>query len=209
MTNGLSIVSFGNTGRVGTGFLSAALDDERVERIYLVNRREVAELGDPRVVYLTMTNFESGYEAVFADLDTRIDLVHWSLGGPPSLTRLRGQGSLYHDLHVAFPTIAAEFFARKNREVVFHYASGAMVGEGKWPDFRHEKAVAERLVAEKCAALSYRPRLVLPVGKRNWLPSFMAIPSQTYGAFVLDAHFRLREGTVEPGTAFEHGQMVG
>ena len=64
------------------------------------------------------------------------------------------------------------------------------------------------LLSERCAALSYRPKFVIPVGETSRFPASMTIPSETYGAFVLASHFRVREGTVKPGTIFEHGDMT-
>jgi hypothetical protein len=205
----LTIVSFGNTGRVGSGFVAAALEHSRTSRLYLVNRREVEPVPDPRVVHMTMTDFADGYAAAFSEVSERIDLVHWALGGPPSLGQLRNGAALYRQLHVTFPTRAAHYFAERNPDVVVHYASGAMVGEGRSPVFLHEKAVAERSIAAEARALSYRPRVVIPVGKPKPLPDRFAIESERYGRFVLDRHFDLCEGRIEPATAFEHNQMVG
>ena len=203
----LNIVSFGNTGTVGRGFVAAALADARTSRLHLVNRRNVELVADPRVVHLQMTDFADGYEAAFAEVG-RIDLVHWALGGPPSFDQLRNGAKLYRQLHVDFPSRAAEYFAEKNPNVVFHYASGAMVGEGRWPVFLHEKARAERSIAERARSISYRPRVVVPVGKRNRLPDFMAIESKRYGQFALESHFRVSSEELAPGIAFEHNEMV-
>ena len=204
----LTIVSFGNTGRVGSGFVAAALEHPRLSRLYLVNRRAVEPLSDSRAVHITMTDFANGYDAAFSSVSGSIDLVHWALGGPPSASQLRNGAALYRQLHVTFPSQAAQYFSARNRDVVFHYASGAMVGEGRWPVFLHEKAVAERLIAEKVRSLSYRPRVVIPVGRPKLLPDITAIESRRLGRFVLDRHFDLFEGRIQPGTAFEHHQMV-
>jgi hypothetical protein len=204
----MNIVSFGNTGCVGRGFVAAALEDPRTSRLFLVNRREVAPSADPRVVHLTMTDFARGYDAAFSDVADRIDLVHWSLGGPPSFEQLRDGAKLYHQLHVAFPSHAAEYFAARNPDVVFHYASGAMVGEGKWPIFLHKKALAERLISERVRSISYRPRVVVPAGKQKRLPDFMAIESKRYGQFTIEAHGQLVTGAIQPGATFEHREMV-
>jgi hypothetical protein len=142
------VMVFGATGSVGDGLLKAAVEDDDVEKVYVITRRS-----SPRIdagiaagkVEMRLHEDFTDYSDL-ADILGEVNTVMWGLG----TTSLGMDEELYTRIHVDFPVsfVKAWLAARKAGPMSFHYVTGMGTDAESDQKWAQDKGGAERTVAE-------------------------------------------------------------
>jgi len=210
-----SIAIFGASGTAGNGLLMAAMDDPQVQTIHVITRRSTASIetgiSDGKVkmtIHMDYLDY-SPLREVLAEVNT----VYWAIG----LSSLGVDEETYGRIHVDFPMRFVQEWTRVNddRDLSFHYISGANVRPGSRVMWVREKARAEAALSDfatdsKLRVILYRPDYIAPVkGEAHFgqilLHAILAPVNSAVGAM------RIGEAMLEVsarGTTFENGAVI-
>jgi hypothetical protein len=150
------VMVFGATGSVGDGLLKAAIQDQSVEKIYVVSRRS-----SPRIeagvisgkVELTLLEDFTDYTALDQVLG-EVNTVLWGLG----TSSFNVDDDTYTWIHVDFPVafVNAWLAARTEAPMSFHSVTGMGTDPKGSAHWAREKGRAEQEVAELASGTGLR-----------------------------------------------------
>jgi hypothetical protein len=142
------VMVFGATGSVGDGLLKAAIQDQSVEKIYVVSRRSSPRIEAGIVsgkVELTLLKDFTDYTAL-AEVLGQVNTVLWGLG----TSSFNVDDDTYTWIHVDFPVafVKAWLAARTEAPMSFHSVTGMGTDPNGSAHWAREKGRAEKEVAE-------------------------------------------------------------
>ncbi|MCB1856244.1 MAG: hypothetical protein H6988_08870 [Pseudomonadales bacterium] len=200
------VMVFGATGRAGGGLVVAAVEDPRVQRVYVVTRRtiplleELAASGKLEVrLHQDFTDYSD-----LADILPQVNTVLWALG----TSSLQVDEATYTRIHVDFPLAFVEAWlaARQEAPMAFHFIAGMGTdGDAAWArDKRHTESETARLAAGTgLRSFSYRSAYIRPADQQSNLlhhllqavlaPGSLAMSSRDLGRAMLEISARSNE----------------
>lgn len=162
------VMVFGATGSVGDGLLKAAMQDQSVDKIYVVTRRS-----SPRIeagvisgrVQMTLLEDFTDYTAIATELG-EVNTVLWGLG----TSSLNVDDDTFTWIHVDFPVafVKAWLAARTDAPMSFHYVTGMGTDPNGSAHWAQEKGRAEQEVAKLASGgsglrtFAYRSAFIRP-----------------------------------------------
>jgi hypothetical protein len=203
-----TVMVFGATGSVGDGLLKAVLEDEDVEKIYVVTRRNSsridAAVSAGRIEVIMHQDF-TDYRALKGILRS-VNTVMWALG----TSSFNVDDETYTRIHVDFPvTFVKQWLAlRTYKPMAFHYVTGMGTDPDGSAHWAREKGRAERELAalaedNALRTFSYRSGYIRPTNERahplayvlEWLltPGDLVITARELGQAMLEMGVRWRE----------------
>ena len=206
------VMVFGATGSAGDGLLKAAVEDQDVEKIYVITRRS-----SPRIdagvasgkVEMRLHKDFTDYTSL-ADVLPEVNTVLWGLG----TSSLQVDDATYTKIHVDFPLafVKAWLAARNEGPMSFHFIAG--MGTDDDAHWAREKRRTEQTVAAMAEAgdlrsFSYRSAYIRPSTERANVghymlaallrPGKLVITSKDLGTAMLEISARtdeLKNGTL-------------
>ncbi len=165
------VMVFGATGSVGDGLLKAAMEDDSVNKVYVVTRRTSPRIeaavaqGKTKMIKLSDFTDYSSLENILADVNT----VLWGLG----TSSFNVDDTTYTWIHVDFPVafVKAWLAARTETPMSFHYVTGMGTNAEGSEHWAREKGRAESEVAELAKGsglrtFGYRSAFIRPTSEQ-------------------------------------------
>ena len=215
------VMVFGATGSVGDGLLKAAMQDEEVEKIYVITRRSSpridAGVAAGRVEMRIHEDFTD--YASLADVLGEVNTVLWGLG----TSSLKVDDATYTWIHVDFPVAFVQQWltARTAGPMSFHYVTGMGTDAQGSAHWAQEKARAERELAALAAGtglrtFSYHSAFIRPTSERagpfDYIleallrPGALVITSPDLGRAMLEISARTEE--LANGTLLDNADTI-
>lgn len=215
------VLVMGATGSAGDGLLKAAIEDSRVEKVYVLTRRTTpridAGVAAGKVVMHLHDDF-TDYSSMEAEL-AEVNTVLWGLG----TSSLNVDDETYTLIHVDFTIafIKAWLAARNEAPMSLHYITGMGTdpqGDSHWA---REKGRLEREMAELAAAtplrtFSYRSAWIRPtsenanaliyIGEQLLKPGKLVITGKALGQAMLEISARTTE--LANGTLIDNADSI-
>lgn len=208
------VMVFGATGSVGDGLLKAAIEDQNVEKIYVVTRHSSERIAEGvaagKVQEIRQEDFTD--YANLAGILGEVNTVLWGLG----TSSLQVDDETYTRIHVDFPVafVNAWLAARRTGPMSFHYVTGMGTDAHGKAHWAREKGRAENELAalakgSDLRTFSYRSGFIRPtMGRATALdyvaetllhPGSLAVTARELGTAMLEISMRpneLRNGTL-------------
>jgi hypothetical protein len=211
----------GATGSVGDGLLKAAIEDENVEKIYVITRRTSprieAGVASGKVEMRLLEDF-TDYSSL-ADVLGEVNTVLWGLG----TSSLQVDDATYTWIHVDFPVafVKAWLAERRDGPMSFHYVTGMGTDAEGSAHWAREKGRAERELAALAEAgdlrtFSYRSAYIRPssenanalhyIGEALLRPGLLVITAKDLGGAMLEISARTEE--LPNGTLIDNADSI-
>jgi hypothetical protein len=213
------VMVFGATGSAGDGLLKAAIEDAKVEKIYVITRRS-----SPRIdAGVASGKIEMRLHKDFTDYSSlagilgEVNTVLWGLG----TSSLQVDDATYTWIHVDFPVAFVKEWlsARTNGPMSFHYITGMGTdGSAHWAQ---EKSRAEHELAALAESgdlrtFSYRSAFIRPTTEQAnafhyvlealLRPGRLVITSRGLGGAMLEISARTNE--LANGTLIDNADSI-
>jgi hypothetical protein len=168
------VMVFGATGSAGGGLLKAAVEDNEVEKVYVVTRRSndyIASVEARDKVSVIMHKDFTDYSQLDSQLG-EVSTVLWALG----TSSMSVDAATYTLIHVDFPAafVPAWLAARRavghiDSPMAYHFIAGMGTGDSDAP-WAHDKRKTERDVAAMAEgtglrSFSYRSAYIRPISE--------------------------------------------
>ena len=220
------VMVFGASGSAGGGLLKAAVEDNEVEKVYVVTRRSTAYIAaatqaSDKVSVIMHKDFTD-----YAGLDSElgeVSTVLWALG----TSSLQVDQATYTLIHVDFPAafVKAWLSARQaagniDSPMAYHFIAGMGTEDSDAP-WAHDKRKTERDVAAMAEgtglrSFSYRSAYIRPISETTNVghhitqgllrPGKLVISSKQLGQAMLEISARTKE--LANGTLLDNGDSL-
>jgi hypothetical protein len=219
------VMVFGASGSAGGGLLKAAVEDNEVEKVYVVTRSSsdyiaAAEASD-KVLVIMHKDF-SDYSQLGSELG-EVSTVLWALG----TSSLQVDEATYTLIHVDFPAafVQAWLSARRaagniDSPMAYHFIAGMGTEDSDAP-WAHDKRKTERDVAAMAEgtglrSFSYRSAYIRPISETTNIghhitaallrPGKLVTTSKELGQAMLEISARTQE--LANGTLLDNGDSL-
>ena len=220
------VMVFGATGSAGGGLLKAAVEDNEVQKVYVVTRRSTdyiaaAVEASDKVVLIMHKDF-TDYSGLDDEL-SEVSTVLWALG----TSSLSVDEATYTLIHVDFPAafVKAWLSARRaagkiDSPMAYHFIAGMGTDSSDKP-WAHDKRKTERNVAAMAEgtglrSFSYRSGYIRPISETTNVghhileallrPGKMVTSSKELGQAMLEISARTQE--LANGTLLDNGDSL-
>lgn len=219
------VMVFGATGSAGGGLLKAAVEDDEVEKVYVVTRRSTDYIAtaeaDDKVTVIMHKDFTD-----YAGLDSElgeVSTVLWALG----TSSLSVDEATYSLIHVDFPAAFVEAWLSARRAagnidapMAYHFIAG-MGTEDSGKPWAQDKRKTERDVAAMAEgtglrSFSYRSGFIRPISETSNVghhitevlltPGKLVTSSKELGQAMLEISARTEE--LANGTLLDNGDSL-
>ncbi len=219
------VMVFGASGSAGGGLLKAAVEDNEVEKIYVVTRRStdyIASVEPSDKITVIMHKDYTDYAQLDSEL-SEVSTVLWALG----TSSMSVDEATYTLIHVDFPAafVPAWLTARKaagniDAPMAFHFIAGMGTGDSdaRWAQDKRKTEQDMAAMAESTGlrSFSYRSAYIRPISETTNIghhimaalltPGKLVTSSKELGQAMLEISARTQE--LPNGTLLDNGDSL-